>query len=114
MKKFVAGGLLILSGVTAAVVTTFETGEETGKYNLCYIVVAGDSSTLRVGQVLEARADLTKDFSPIEKGEGTLGLTIRLTVRTVAITEAQAISINAGCDCFKVNDLESPTGLEAL
>jgi hypothetical protein len=113
MKKFLAGGAVILAGVSAAVVGSFSPGEATGKYNLCYVVDPGGGG-LSAGLALEARQDLTQDFSPIETGEESGGLRYRLTVRTVAITEAEANSVNAFCRCLKVNDLENPTGLEPV
>lgn len=115
MKKFVAGGILVAAGVTAVLTTTFGPGEETGKYNLCYVVAIGTKVDLVLGEVLEARVDLTQDFSSIEKGEeAPAGSDVRFTVRTVSIVEAEANSINAQCRCLKVNDLENPTGLVGI
>lgn len=113
MKKFFAGGAVIVAGVTAALTGSFGPGEEAGNFNLCYVVAWEAPGGRPAGVVLEARSDLSLDFSSIEKGESSPGGT-SLTVRTVPITEAQANSINAGCYCYKVDDLENPTGVVAI
>jgi hypothetical protein len=113
MKKFLVGGAVILAGVTSAVMSTFTPGEETGQYNLLYVVDPGDKVEISAGMVLTARSNLEQDFSSIEKGEAPVA-DIWFTVRTEAITEAEANSINANCRCLKVNDLDNPSGLETI
>lgn len=85
---------------------------QTDEYNVLYILNEGGKVSLTLGQAIRAEVDLEKPFSDIELGiSEPAASAVRFTVRTIPVPEAVANSVNANCQCYKVDDLDIPTEL---
>ena len=114
MKKWIAGTVTAIAGAVGIFIATEGTPPEVqgDLKTALYIAATGGKTNLTLGEAIMVESDLTKEWSGIEKGELTpVGSSVRLTIRTFNITEAQSDSVNANCKCLKVNDDNEPTAL---
>jgi len=80
--------------------------------NVQIIANTGGQARHVLGKAIWVDRTMAAPFSDIDKGiEDPVGTTVRITVRAFAVTEAEANSVNANCNCFMVDDLNEPTKL---
>lgn len=114
MKKWIAGAVTAIVGAVGIFIAIEGTTptEQGDLKTVLYIAATGGKTNLTLGEAIQVEPDLTKGWSDIEKGIVTpVGSSVRLTIRTFNVTDAESNSVNAYCKCYKVDDNNAPTSL---
>ncbi len=80
--------------------------------NVQIIVNTGGQARHTLGKAIWVDRTMVALFSDIDKGIAEpVGTTVRTAVRSLNITEAEANSVNAHCNCLMVDDINDPQAL---